>query len=218
VFRVYYTVYKITNKENGKIYVGCHQTENLDDGYFGSGTLIRRAIKKYGVNSFEKEYLFIFDDVETMFDKEREIVNESFLAQEHTYNISRGGRGNFALSDGRAKKLRVDPDFHSRWRKAHTASGLKNTQAQIGIHALSMDERREWQKIATESALSPEARKKRKDKFALIEHQQGTRNSQFGTCWIRHPDTLENRKIPKNDIDQWLADGWLKGRKIKTDP
>jgi len=40
-----YTVYKITNLVNGKIYVGAHQTDSLDDAYMGSGRLIQRAHK-----------------------------------------------------------------------------------------------------------------------------------------------------------------------------
>ena len=36
---MHYTVYKITNTANGRIYVGVHRTENPHDSYLGSGNL-----------------------------------------------------------------------------------------------------------------------------------------------------------------------------------
>jgi len=90
-----YTVYKTTNLVNGKIYVGTHKTSNLDDDYLGSGTNIKRAIKKYGKESFVKECLAIFDNPEDMFEMESEIVNEQFIVSGNTYNIVEGGNGGF---------------------------------------------------------------------------------------------------------------------------
>ena len=88
-----YTIYQITNTLNGKIYIGKHQTENINDGYFGSGTALRDAIKKYGKQHFSKEVLFVFDNEAEMNQKERELITEEFVQRQDTYNLGVGGEG-----------------------------------------------------------------------------------------------------------------------------
>lgn len=52
---------------------------------------------------------------------------------------------------------------------------------------------------------------KQKETFNKIGHQQGKKNSQYGTCWITKDGI--NKKIPKTEIETYLIDGWVKGRK-----
>jgi hypothetical protein len=98
---VHYTVYKTTNKLNGKCYIGTHKTKDLNDGYLGSGTLLKRAIAKHGVEHFTKEVLFDFDNPEAMFAKEAELVTQDFLMNENTYNLKVGGFGGFDFLNSR---------------------------------------------------------------------------------------------------------------------
>jgi hypothetical protein len=88
-----YTVYKVTNKLNGKFYVGVHKTNNPMDGYLGSGEQIRSAVKKYGRNEFVKEILNEFDSSDAAYAREAEIVNAEFVADPKTYNMYLGGFG-----------------------------------------------------------------------------------------------------------------------------
>lgn len=88
---MFYLVYQITNTVNGKSYKGSHKTENKDDGYMGSGKLIRAAIKKYGIDAFKKDILFEASSSEEMFAKEKELV----ILGPQSYNLKHGGSGGF---------------------------------------------------------------------------------------------------------------------------
>ena len=58
----YHIIYKTTNLINGKIYVGMHSTDNLNDGYLGSGWILKQAIKKYGKENFKGEVLLVLSN------------------------------------------------------------------------------------------------------------------------------------------------------------
>lgn len=57
---MHYLIYKVTNNINGKIYIGCHKTEDIEDSYMGSGKYLKRAIEKNGLENFTKEILYDF--------------------------------------------------------------------------------------------------------------------------------------------------------------
>jgi hypothetical protein len=59
----------------------------------GSGKHLQHAAEKYGIENFEKEILFQFDNNEEMNAKEAELVTEEFCLREDTYNLCPGGKG-----------------------------------------------------------------------------------------------------------------------------
>lgn len=84
-------VYKIVNKINGKQYIGVHSTDDLNDGYMGSGPGIKEAIKKYGIDNFTKEILVDYDSMEIAYRLEKMLVNEDYVKRRDTYNRRLGG-------------------------------------------------------------------------------------------------------------------------------
>ena len=90
---MFFIIYKTTNLINNKIYIGYHATKTPYnfDGYYGSGILLNRAIKKYGEENFKRETLYVFNTPEEALEKEKEIVNEDFIQRNDTYNIHTGG-------------------------------------------------------------------------------------------------------------------------------
>lgn len=85
-------VYITLNMINMKMYVGVHSCVDLDDGYLGSGTLLKKAIKKYGEENFRREVLYVFDNKEEAYQKESEIVQDFIVESEEFYNLTKGGR------------------------------------------------------------------------------------------------------------------------------
>lgn len=89
-----YYIYRITNLVNGKTYIGQHKYKKLDDDYMGSGILLARAKKKYGIENFKKEIL-----VFNISRKEHiDVLEKTFIASEREkgkaeYNIANGGQG-----------------------------------------------------------------------------------------------------------------------------
>lgn len=207
----YYTIYKITNRVNSKFYIGMHQTNDLNDGYMGSGKLISRAIKKHGIDNFTKEILFVFDNEQDMKRKEAEIVTEELCQSNSSYNLCPGGHGGFGYINNHERKS----DWAKLGAKKCNRESLKFLQARHigckkiieerisnGLNAYGVDPKQFLGKTHTKEA-------KKKIGLANSKHQSGKGNSQYGTMWIT--DGNENRKIKKIDD---IPEGWYKGRKI----
>ncbi len=110
---MFHTVYKTTNRVNGKYYFGVHKTTNPHDSYLGSGLRLRNAIKKYGAANFCKDVLFIHLDAESAFDKERELV-EVFRADPLCMNIREGGTGGFDYINSTGLNAMNQPELRRR--------------------------------------------------------------------------------------------------------
>lgn len=73
----------------------------------GSGKKLVNSINKNGIENFEKEILFIFDNEDEMNKKEAELVTEEFCQRDDTYNLCVGGCGGWSFINREGKNLRT---------------------------------------------------------------------------------------------------------------
>jgi hypothetical protein len=226
---MFYLIYKITNKIDGKNYIGSHKTKNIDDNYMGSGKYLNHAYKKHGVENFIKEILFVFTNASDMYAKEAEIVNEDFLAETNTYNLKKGGFGGFDYINDTGKNLYGNngrPGYGGEnLHKSITAERMKQ-QGRYSEYVNKISNKL-IEKYASGEIVSnfaknnpmyiPELKQKQKETLQKINHQQGEKNSQFGTCWVTHK-SLGNKKIKKEMLNEYIFLGYTKGRVLKNSP
>ena len=214
---MHYLIYEIRHNETGKIYIGKHQTENVNDGYMGSGKHIRRALRKYGPDAFTKTILFDFSTVDEMNAKERELVTEEFCRRTDTYNICEGGKGGWSFVNRTGKNNANGPQGIA------VSSEMRAIGNQTFLSRMQTEEFRNSHRTRISSGL--------RSHFAEHDHPwkgrhhtnetktkigeanavkvRGENNGRFGTMWIT--DGTVNKVIYKTDI---IPDGWYKGRVI----
>ncbi len=83
-------IYLTTNLINGKRYIGAHSTNNLNDGYLGSGILIQKSIKKYGKQNFNFKILEYCNKRE-LNEKEQYWISKLDTIYPNGLNLTSGG-------------------------------------------------------------------------------------------------------------------------------
>ena len=117
VRRKYHYIYKITRVDSsGKFYIGMHSTDDLGDGYFGSGTLLAKSIKKHGKDKHVKEILEHLPTREALKLREKELVNEELLGNKKCMNLKLGGEG--GQTSEVARKCWTRPEVRARHKAA----------------------------------------------------------------------------------------------------
>lgn len=202
-------IYKTTCNVTGRWYIGMHSTINLEDGYMGSGVRLRRSIRKYGVENHTKEILEFFPTRELLVEAEKKVITPDMVMDENCMNLREGGTGGWvndevqlrcSIAGGKksSAKYWTDEDY-----KMKTLNNLKKALEFLAEHP-----ERQGTKFLGKTH-SEETKRK------MSEKRKGTgtgeTNSQFGTCWITKEGI--NKKIKKEDLETYLNDGWVKGRK-----
>lgn len=86
-------VYVTTSQDSGKWYIGVHSTDNIDDGYLGSGKILKNSISKYGKDRHKRRILFDCKSREEALSLEKTMLTESALNSEKCMNLCEGGLG-----------------------------------------------------------------------------------------------------------------------------
>lgn len=118
-------LYKITNINNGKYYIGIHsilkskKRDPLKDGYYGSGTEIRKALKEEGRANFKKEILKIFSTRDELRKAEKELVTKDIINDPLSYNKTLGGGKNncgkvSVIIKETGKKIMIDQEEYHK--------------------------------------------------------------------------------------------------------
>ena len=213
----YYLVYKITNTVNNKIYVGAHVTSDKNDSYMGSGSYLKSAQQKYGLDKFVKEILYECSSKEEMFKREAEIVDEMFVARLDTYNLKVGGDGGWDFCNKNGKRVSIENqtcDKKARSQKAQqTIANWSNEKREMVNEKIS-----NAKKLFYEShehnwlGRTHTAETRLKMHESHLGKHVGKRNSQYGKMWICNDETHESMTILKTDP---IPNGWRKGRFCK---
>ena len=213
-------IYKTTNLVNSKIYIG--QDKNNNPKYLGSGDLIKRAIKKYGKNSFKKEIL-----KECLNQKELDEYERFFIEKYNSrdlkigYNISIGGKNgttlNRNMSEETKKKIsqsKIGVKFSKEHKKnlseAHmgkkiseeTKKKMSNSSPYKNTKKGNLDNN-----IKEKISLSKKGKKMSEEtKKKMSETHKGIKNSFYGK---KHTEeTLLKMKKPIIQID--INDNFIK--------
>lgn len=133
-----FAIYLTTNLVTGKKYIGLHSKNN--NKYFGSGTLILKAIKKYGKQNFQKEILEESDDIIEANRLERCYIDMyNAVNDDNFYNLSYGGEGisgrkhssNTCSKISNALKKAYETDLELRYKVGSANRGKPSTQEKI---------------------------------------------------------------------------------------
>ena len=255
----YHYFYKITNSINCHFYYGIHSTDDLNDGYMGSGKRLHYAYKKYGIENFTKEILKFFETRKEASNYECEIVTEELVKNEECYNCILGGEdistmGKVIVFDNKTNSYTtIDAKVYNDNKEKYSTpvSGLVSVKVK-GTDKFTLIDRNEYllnsgkYETATSGMVTVKDKygnifsvsvgdekyvngelipiwvgrhhsEKTREKMSMVHkinhHQKGEKNSQYGTCWITKDG--ENKKIKKEELDSFILNGWVKGRKIK---
>lgn len=182
-----------------------HSTNNLEDGYIGSGKRLWYSIKKYGKENFKLEIVEMLPDRSLLKEREKKLVNEDLLKNPMCMNLKIGGEGGLHEMTEEESKIWHGMGGKKTWELHRDKLSLMITEKNKKNWADGVFDFHYGNKRWLGKKHKPETIEKLKGH----KRQSGSENSQFGTQWITNG--IENKKIKKNEQ---IPDGWSFGRTI----
>jgi len=210
----YHFIYKTTNLLSGKYYIGMHSTDNLEDGYLGSGNRIRLAVRKHGKENFKREILEYCETREELGKREEDIVNLDEIAKVECMNLIVGGVISGFMDEEHMIKCSVAGQKAFREKFNNDLNYKKEILVKMSlgaIKAMSEGKMKPWSETYDWTGKNHSDETKHKISESMKGKNAGTLNSQYGSCWITKDGT--NKKIKKEDLDSFINNGWVRGRK-----
>lgn len=197
----YHYFYKILNTINNKYYYGIHTTDDIYDGYSGSGSLLKSVYKKYGKENCVKYIIKFFEDRKSLLQYEKEIINEDILEDSNCYNISLGGNGNYnthvpvITKNGDIISVSKKEYINNKHLYRHPTSGKVHINNGIKNKMVLPKDLNEWLNNG----------------WMIGE----TNKSCAGKILINR-NCLEERFIFEEELDKYIAEGWIRGGKSRN--
>lgn len=189
-------IYVTTNLISKKQYIGEHSTNNLDDGYLGSGNYLKNSISKHGKKQFKKEILEFFDTKEKAFNKEAFWIEKYNTLIPNGYNFdSNGGYTCITLSDETKEKISISTKKALKKRKyifteehksklRAAALGRKLSPEHIAKARIAMLGKKHTKETKKKMKLSQQKRRltpvSEETKKKMSFSQKGEKNPMFG--------------------------------------
>ena len=182
-----------------------HSTNNLNDGYIGSGSRLRNSVRAHGRDSHRIDILEFLDSRELLSLREKEIVNREILNDPLCMNLIIGGEAK-PLFDMEARSKGAKATNEKNWKDPRFIEKIKK----VGSKTF----KRLWEenKLSTPDWTGKTHSEESKLKIGISNSgkQKGERNSQFGTFWINNGEI--NKKIKKEGLTLYETKGWKRGR------
>jgi len=198
-------IYKITNLLTKKSYIGQrHIEDNINpsnDKYMGSGTYIKRSIKKHGLSNFKKEILI--ERLKTQ--SEANVFEENFIKSENTlhpngYNLKSSCLQNCIYSE---ESKRKNSESH-KGKKLSEETKRKMSKSAKG-KTKPLKTRQKMSKVNKGKKLSEETRQK------ISESNKDKKLSEETRKKISEAMKGKNRGAKTEEIKQKISNS-LKGR------